>query len=649
MQRAVKGSLHQRSRSAFIRFFLERAGSARAAFPKPVLYGRWLRFLAIFLIVVEASQVHARVLNIGGSLSVNYNRSTSFSKTDFGNTSTTVNSIGQRYSGEVFGDYYRLGNYRADVSWTEQDVHLVDADQKNRFNVTDYRLTVGLFPQWSPLNLSRERILRKTDLESGGLSLTTKDRVDSLGANWVIHTTRLPALVLNYQQSQLKSDSGENFITRSASAYSDTTIGFTRISAGYQFSETDSSSSGPTKSHGVNLDTNSQLTTSLTFVAFGHYTNTHLPEGAVVSQTTTGVSTPGVSFFQERSYGASLIYRPPLYWWDGMVGYNYSENPFFNDFKSQAVQGSANLRYNEKTDSSFGARYLQFLITDSTVNSESADASLNYRPFFGLTTGLNGTAGLTSTRTTGAENTDNTFQHYQYNINYTRPWELVQYRAAYQIGYGVSDTQPTGFNSRDLENSISLGVDNTNTQIIHLSLNTSYSDIQRITESVRTEQTTYLIQVSGDSSYIKNLIFVGDTLGLRAAANYSDTTGFGVEGRVISGDLNGSYQTVVGFSANANYRIENYPKELLLDRQLFSGQIQYATYLITNLNMVASARGTLEDNRYRADVGVVEESLTLNYLIGKLRMGLQYQQIETLTSGDRYGTRAILAQATRTF
>jgi len=622
----------------------------------PVSYGRWLRFLAIFLIVVEASQVHARVLNIGGSLSVNYNRSTSFSKTDFGSTSTTVNSVGQRYSGEVFGDYYRLGSYRADVSWMEQDVNLVDADQKNRFNVTDYRLTVGLFPQWSPLNLNRERILRKTDLESGGLSVTTKDRVDSLGGNWVIHAARLPTLILNYQQSRLDSDSGENFITRSASAYSDTTIGFTRVSAGYQFSETDTNAKDingkdtpPTTSHGVNLDTTSQLTTSLTFVAFGHYTNTHLPEGAVVSQTTTGVSTPGVSFFQERSYGASLIYRPPLYWWDGMVGYNYSENPFFNDFKSQSVQGSANLRYNEKTDSSFGARYFQFLVTDSTVNSESADASLNYRPFFGLTTGLNGTAGLTSTRATGAENTDNTFQHYQYNVNYTRPWELVQYRAAYQIGYGVSDTQPTGFNSRDLENSVSLGVDNTNTQIIHLSLNTSYSDIQRITESVRTEQTTYLIQVSGDSSYIKNLIFVGDTLGLRAAANYSDTTGFGVEGRVISGDLNGSYQTVVGFSANANYRIENYPKELLLDRQLFSGQIQYATYLIANLNMVASARGTLEDNRYRADVGVVEESLTLNYLIGKLRMGLQYQQIETLTSGDRYGTRAILAQATRTF
>ncbi|MBI3994499.1 MAG: hypothetical protein HY349_00850, partial [Nitrospirae bacterium] len=251
----------------------------------------------MFLIMAGTSPAQARLLNIGGSLSLNYNKSTTYTETDAGNTSTSIHSFGQQYTIGLFGDFYRLGNYRADVSWLDQKVTLVDADQKNRFNVTDYRLTMGLFPLWSPLSLSREQIVRKTDSDIRGVSSTTKDTVDSMGANWVVNTARLPRLVLNYQQSELKSDSGEKFITRAASAYTDGTMGVTRLTAGYQFSESDTSSSEPTTSHGVNLDANSQLTTSLTLMAFGRYTSTHLPKSALpTSQTTSGSSAAGVSF-----------------------------------------------------------------------------------------------------------------------------------------------------------------------------------------------------------------------------------------------------------------------------------------------------------------------------------------------------------------
>lgn len=606
--------------------------------------------MVVLWIVAGSTEAQARLLNIGGSLNVNYNRSTSFSRTDLGSTSNTINSLGQQYNVGMFGDLYRLGNYRADVTWMDQVVDLVDANQKNRFNVTDYRLSMGLFPLWSPLNLSRERVERKTDLQIAGLSTTTRDRVDNMGANWVINSARLPRLVLNYQQTELKSDAGNKFTTRSASAYTDTTMGATRVAAGYQFSESDTTASSPTTSQGVNLDVNSQLTTSLAFVAFGRYTSTHLSTSLPVSsQTTTGASVPGVSFFQERSFGTSLIYRPPLYWWDGLVSYNYSENPFFSDFKSQSILGGANLRYNEKTDSAFGARYLNISITHSTINSESADASLNYRPIFGLTTGLGGGAGLTSTRTSGAGNTDSLFQHYQYNISYSRPWQLVQYRANYQIAYGVADTQPTGFSSRDLGNSVTLGLDNTNTQIVHVGLNTTYSDIQRIADSVKTEQTTYLVQLAADSSYFKELIMMGDRLGLRAVATYSDATGFGVEGRTKSGDLDANYNTVVGFSLSATYRIEDYPKELRLDRQTFTVQAQYTAYLISNVNLLLSVRDNYENNRYRANINLLEENVTLNYLIGKLTLGLQYQEVNTQTSGNQYGTRSVMARASRAF
>jgi len=605
--------------------------------------------IGLILSAAGTAEVEARLLNIGGSLTVNYTRTDSYSYTDFAHENSTVSSLGQQYQVGLFGDMARVGNYRADVIWLEQDIRLQDVDERNRYNVTDYRLNLGLFPQWSPLTLNREQIVRRNDLEFGNVSYTLKDRIDTFGGNWVINMARIPRLVANYQQSKLRADSGNDFLTRAATVYTDTSIGVTRISAGYQFTQTDSSTSDTTTSNGVNLDTNSQLNTSLTLLVYGRYTSSHLANTAVPSQLTTGVPSPGVSFFQERSYGGSLIYRPHLNWWDGMVGYDFTENPYFNDFKSQSVQGSANLRYNEKTDSSFSARYLKYDITNSTVDTESADATINYRPIFGLTTGLSGNGGITTTRTAGFQNTDNTFQHYQYNIDYTRPWQLIQYRAAYQASYGVSDTTPTGFNSRDLGNTVSFGLDNTNTEIVHLSLNALFNDVQRITDSVKSEQTSYAVQLQGDSNYYRNVLLMGDGLTLRGLGSYADSTGFGIEGRVMSAEAGANYQTVVGLNANGTYRIDNYPTSVLLDRQLFIGQLQYVTYLIANLNVMASARGTLEDNRYRSDVGVMEGIFTLNYIIGKLTVTAQFQQVETRTSGDRYGTRALTAQATRPF
>jgi hypothetical protein len=71
--------------------------------------------------------------------------------------------------------------------------------------------------------------------------------------------------------------------------------------------------------------------------------------------------------------------------------------------------------------------------------------------------------------------------------------------------------------------------------------------------------------------------------------------------------------------------------------------------LIYNLNLLASVKDTEEDNRYRPDVNVMEGNATLNYQVGLLLLGVQYQEIETRTSGDRYGTRSVMLRASRTF
>jgi hypothetical protein len=618
-----------------------------ARVPTPIARGLWI--LAVLWVVAECAEAQARLLNIGGNLNISYDKSTTFSDTQINNTNSTITSLNQQYGLFVFGDAYRLGGYRADVSWLDQSSNLDQTNQKSRFTVMDYRLTFNLFPVWSPLNLSAQHVERKSDLSSSGASITSQDHIDSLGANWVINLHQIPRMVLNFQQSKLDSDSGTNYLTRTFTALSDTNIGATHLSGGYQFSMADTNTSSPSTSNGLNLDTNTQLTSGLTLTAYGRYAQRHIPGNVTAIPLVPGGPTAGVSFFQERSLGTALIYRPPLYWWDGMASYNYIETPYFNDFRSQSVLGVANLRYDEKTDSTFDGRYLHITVTDSTINSESADATLNYRPIFGLTTTLAGTAGLTNTTATGAPSTNNLFQQYRYNITYARPWQLIQYRTSYQITYGQSNTNPTGVDSRDLGNYITLGADNTNTEVVHVGFNTTYSNIQRTTDSVLSNQSTYLLQLYADSSYYRNLVLNGDNLFLRGAANYSDTTGFGIAGRVTSGDLNANYTTLIGILVNATYRIEKYPAELLLDRQIFTGQIQYTTYLIYNLNLLASVKDTEEDNRYRPDVNVLDGSAILNYQIGLLILGLQYQEIETRTSGDRYGTRSIMVRATRTF
>lgn len=580
------------------------------------------------------STAEARILNLGGSLNVNYSRAITLA--DNGNSA--VNSSGLQANLNLSGDAYRVGSYNGEVSLLNQTVNVETTDQKNRFSVTSYRLALNLFPQWSPLGLTGQRTVRKTDLELATLRVTTKDRIDSLGANWVMSISHLPRLVLSYQETA--THPGGRSTSHAYSAFTDTSVGVTRIAVGYQLSTTEAPPGGTSRSHGVNIDTSSQLTTSLIVTAYGRYSSSHLPEN---------VQTPGVTLFQERSAGMGIFYRPPLYWWDGSASYNYSENPFVNDFKSHAVQGSANLRYNEKTDSGFGARYLLVSSTDSTVNSESADASLNYRPFFGLTTGLSGSGGMTSMRATGTANTDNLFQHYQSSISYTKPWQRFQYRAAYNINYGESDTRPGGFSSRDLGNSVNFGVDNTNAEKIHAGLGATFSDIQRVTESVKSEQSSYLIQLSADSSYFRNLILIGDSVGLRGGGSYSHTSGFGVEGRVMSGELTASYGTLIGFSATANYHIDNYPTELHLDRQVLTTQVQYATYLFSRINTLISARDSVEDNRYQADVNVVEGNLNLGYQLGAVTLGAQYQEVETRTAGKRFGSRSVMGRASRAF
>jgi len=283
------------------------------------------------------------------------------------------------------------------------------------------------------------------------------------------------------------------------------------------------------------------------------------------------------------------------------------------------------------------------------VNTEALSTSVSYRPTFGLSTGLGAAAALTSTA--NATETDTLSQNYLYNINYFRPWRFLQYHTGYNLTYGLSDTRPGGSESQDLSNSLNVGADNTNTRLVHVGSDAVVSHIRRTTDSVESDQTSYNINLTADSSYFRNLIRRGDSLALKATTNYSDNSGIGIEGPIVRFESTATY-VWIGLFADAGYSIENYPDEVLLDRQRVFGQIQWILYVIRNTSLNLRVKDTFEDNRFRDDVNRFEVDAEATHQLGALSLSLQYRRVVTDVTGvveSRTTSDSIYARVFRPF
>lgn len=602
---------------------------------------QWAVALSLVVLIGSPLAAQARALNLGGSLQLTY----SITTTDSEGSESEIMTFGQRYSLGAFGDLLRFGSYRADVSWfdekldTRSESGTTTTERESRLNILDYRFSANLFPTLSPLSLTAQQINRKNEV-----GVTTEETVNLFGANWVLNLRRFPRMVLNYQRSALDTQTegagGSDFTSQAATFQADGSIENTRIAMGYQLQETEIEVGGTSRAQGLNLNVSSQITPSLLATGTARYST---------AQTPPSVTAPGVNLFQERSLGLAALYRPPLHWWDGSVGYNYSESPFLEDFKSHLLQGNTNLRPTDRVDANANLRLMRFTISDRQVDTEALGTAINYRPIFGLSTGLGATAALTSTENT--TETDTLSQNYLYNINYFRPWRFLQYHAGYGLTYGLSDTRPDGPESQDLSNSLNVGVDNTNTRLVHVGSNAVVSHIQRTTDSEESDQTSYNINLSADSSYFRNLIRRGDSLTLKATANYSGNRGIGIEGPIVRFESTATY-VWIGLFADTGYSIENYPDEVFLDRQRIFGQIQWTLYVIRNASINLRVKDTFEDNRFRDDVNRFEGDAQVTYQLGALSFSLQYRRVVTDVTGEnesRTTSDSIFARVSRPF
>lgn len=557
----------------------------------------------------------AALLRLSGQLEVGYGES----RTRTDNFDSRTKTLDQRYTLGASGQLGKLGGYQLEASWFDQRLTPEDQDV-TRFVIQSYRAGVNLFPTVAPLSLRAERIDRST--ETG---LKTDEQITTYSGNLVLDVGRLPRLNFNFQRSRLEPETGNDLKTTTAGVHADGSIQKTRVGVAYQFSDSDLGPGG-SRSQAVNLNVNTELTSNLNFSGDARYSST---------QTPSSVIAPGVSIFQERSVNLALSYRPTLHWWDGTTSYGYTENPFFEDFKSHVLQGGANFRPTDQTNASSSLRFTRFTLTSSSVESVIGDLSGQYRPIFGLTTGVGASGGLTNTETAGAD-LDSTFQNYRGDISYFSRWRDLQHRTAYNLTYGISDLEP-GPRSTDIANGVAVGLSNTNTDLVSVGFDGNYSSVQRETDGIKSEQNMYFLQLHAGTDYFRNLMLRGDRLSLRARSSYNHTSGFGIIGRVIVFESIADYVAWTGLIVTANYVYEDYPNDVRLDRQTISGQLAYTTFLMRYVSLSLNLRESLEDNRYQEDVIRTEGTSALIFSLGQLSISAN-AQAQIFKIGDQETT-----------
>ncbi len=590
------------------------------------------------------SRADGRLLNLGGSADLSYGQIRTTQEEDV----TETAFFQQRYNLHNFGEIIdpRIGTFSLNGTFLSQDTETSGNFTDQNFNFTDYSLGLNLFPYLSPFSFYAQRTTRSNQLDT-----VVKDTITTYGANWSLSIPRLPRLALSYNQSELKADDPNRLpdtISRYFNAESSGRVGETTVIGRYQFNQTDVARiDGDVDSidgHAVNLNTESRLASDLSLSTFARYADVG------------GTNAPGLTFAQERAVGASVFYTPSIYW-DTHARVEYAETPDTIDFKRLNTFWSASIRPTELLDMVTSLRYFQFDVNGTKTSSPFADYNLNYRPFFGLSTGLGGSWGMTETEGNGAE-LSSFYQRYRGYVNYTRSVEILRYSASYALSYGSADTSrdhlagPQEDDLRDLMNTITLGVENTQIRIVHIALMYTFNDINRDGPTVQEEddQRSHTFQVNVDSSYFRGLILRDDSLFLQGSTSLTRIEGFGPTGNSFLIDARGNYYFLGGGMLGAGWTRQDYPEGFYLDSDIYYEELLWSFYL-GNTNITVGGRDSHQrgDGDSSLDRDTLEFTAALGYQIGKFLFNLDHRWANDRSAGVTYRSETLFARATRVF
>ena len=616
-----------------------------------------LGILFLLIFVFFPSELEARFINLGGSLDFSYGEIKTASEVS-GTDRTTF--FQQRYNLHNYGELFnpQIGNLLINGTFLQQETKTNRRGDQD-FEFTDYSVMANLFPYISPLSLYYQRMNRMNEINATALQngFDVEDRQTTLGGNWTLLSNRLPRIRVSYNQSEFESRDDANRLPNTINRFfnleSSGRFRETTLTGRYQFNETDVARRETNtvdgrvetvRGNAFNLTTESRLAPGLIGSTYLRIANR------------SGGSAPGVIFAQERGFGGSISYAPSVKW-DTHARVNFTETPSEGDagaFKQQNAFWSGSYRPTEELDMVVSGRYFRFDVNDVETTSPFGDISVNYRPFFGFSTGLGASYGETQTKGGGAD-VSNTYQRYRGNVDYTRALELLRYSTRYAVSQGLSDTEGEG-ESRDIMHTVSLNVENTQIRYIHLSLGYTFNDVDRSQTGEAVQETgdqrSHLIQLNAASSYFRGILRSDDSLLLQSTASWTKIKGFGAAGESILLDGRGNYYFLPGAMLSAGYTRQDYPSGYYPDTNTYYEELSWSFYIgATSFNFSAIARQQRSDGDRILDRNTIQTSGGMSYRLGRflLSADARWSEDKAETEGTDFESRSLFVRASRSF
>ena len=612
---------------------------ARLKGGQPATRRSWSFFLSALLLIewlriLAPEEANAALLN--GALTGSIEAAYTYLDMNQDGVKSGSRSIEQRYSLRYSEELLdsRIGLFTAGVNWVDDQTSYSGMPEDSaRYTIRDYNLNLSLLPLISPLTLYAQRTERENQFD-----MLTRDTLSTYGFGWTYLPANLPRIGINGSHSTYSSDEAGLFPTLQTDFLTIDTGGKWQnynVTARYLYNQTEDTVNGNTWSHGVNLNLSGAITKELSV-------------GSYLNYATRGGNAAGMNYFQENGIGVSLYYLPSKFW-DASARFDMDQAPGEGDFTRTTAGGGLNFHPVSQLDVYNNGQISRFESTDSQTDSVFGSSSLIYRPAFGWT--LTGGAGAGYTLIEGggieAKSDQVTLNS---SLTYYRSLTYVHLTGGVSGSYARNDSNLIGLDTDRLL-SITGGIDNTQTQYIHVGLSGSLTSINRDVPAESDDQKETRIALTGDTHYFRNLFIYNDSLTLDGTLTYLDVTGYGTDtGRTLSEEFHGNYQflgtfNLIGSLSHYTYPTGYYGGNSTIASLDFTGAVR--PWNNGNLTFDFKELANQRDDQYTQKT--FEADGKLSHQIGRLTLSTEYTYLRNEVGPTETTSQEFLVRAIRTF
>ena len=268
----------------------------------------------------------------------------------------------------------------------------------------------------------------------------------------------------------------------------------------------------------------------------------------------------------------------------------------------------------------------------------------------GLSTTLSASVGTTDV-SGGTTDVTSYYQSYGYGANYLKTLTLVTYRLGYQGGYSVNRITTGTGTSRDLTHVFSAGVSNTQTRLVALSADYSFTLVTHRTSGAEaSDQRDHNLQVSANSSAPHDLFLSGDFLVLTALSSYTLSQYRDFTNHVFLFSTTETYETGRGVAATVGYAYEQQSQFAYEHKSTTFAQIRWIRAVMRSGMLDLNAKQSWERfDRSQPDIDRSEGGGVFTYQIGRISLSADYRLMYEARTTDHVLSQAAFFKAARPF